>query len=314
WESFERKREKHRPNNLIPILNYLILDQTEDLEDAAEDEPEDPVEDELVEAELQELVEAELVEAELQELVEAELVEAEAEELVEAESEDFIVDLVEVELEDPVEAEPEDPAKAEPEDLLEDEDLKDLYFRATLNLFDGMEMLEELLEHGLHGSDVPQCLEITVLVFVCLFYIFSFLELLHLAFQGKKDNVEGATTLNQNDDEKEKSRKKKWRRTQATNTGFQIALNGVFFGLRITMWREYKRDAAIFLAKNLISIVMNVMPYLISFGCVDDKSDDDDGDNDGGNDDGGDDDDGDDDDGGGGNDDGGDDGDDDGDA
>ena len=199
------------------------------------------------------------------------LVEAEPEELVEAEPEDLIVDLVE--------AEPEDAADAEPEDPVEDEDLKDLYFRATLNLFDGMEMLEELLEHGMNGSDVPQGLEKTVLVFVCLFYFSSFLELLHLAFRCKEDKVEEATTVNQNDDEKEKSRKKKWKRTQATNTGFQIVLNGVFFGLRITMWRKYKRDAAIFLAKNLISIVMNAMPYLISIGCVNDKSDDDDGDN-----------------------------------
>jgi hypothetical protein len=199
----------------------------------------------------------------------------EPEDAADAEPEDVIVE----EPEDAADAEPEDAADAEPEDPVEDEDLKDLYFRATLNLFDGMEMLEELLEHGMHGSDVPQGLERTVLVFVCLFYIFSFLELLHLAFRCKEDKVEEATTINQNDDEKEKSRKKKWRRTHATNTGFQILLNGSFFGLRLGMWLGYKRGAAIFLAKNLISIVMNVMPYLIAIGCVNDKSDDDDGDN-----------------------------------
>ena len=164
--------------------------------------------------------------------------------------------------------------KEEPEDPVEDEDLKELYFRATLNLFDGMEMLEELLEYGIHENDVPLKLERVILVFVCLFYTLSFLELLHLAFRCKDDKVNQRYDDDENDEEHEKNRKKKWRYSHGVNTFFQIVLNVVFFILRMIMWRDYKRDAAIFLAKNLISFVLNVMPLLIACGCVDDKSDD----------------------------------------
>lgn len=150
------------------------------------------------------------------------------------------------------------PQKDEIEEPIEDEDLKDLYFRATLNLFDGMEMLEELLEHGTHGDDVPKGLETAILFFVCLFYFLSFLELLHLAFRGKEDD----------------QTRTRWRVTHCVNTIFQIGLNVSFFSLRMIVWIEYKRDAAIFLAKNLISIVINLMPYLIALGWVDDKNDD----------------------------------------
>ena len=118
-------------------------------------------------------------------------------------------------------------------------------------------MLEELLEHGTHGDDVSKDLEIAILFSVCLFYFLSFLELLHLAFRGKEDD------------------KTRWRVTHCVNTLFQIGLNVSFFVLRMIMWIEYKRDAAIFLAKNLISIFINLMPYLIACGCVDDKNDDD---------------------------------------
>ena len=164
--------------------------------------------------------------------------------------------------------------EGEPEDPVEDDDLKELYFRATLNLFDGMEMLEELLEYGIHENDVPLELETVILVFVCLFYILSFLELRHLAFRYEDDKVKKRNGDDDNDEKHEKNRKEKWRRSHVVNTLFQIVLNISFFTLRMVMWLGYRRDAAIFLAKNLISIVLNVMPYLIACGCVDDKSDD----------------------------------------
>ncbi|XP_028394170.1 uncharacterized protein LOC114518386 [Dendronephthya gigantea] len=163
----------------------------------------------------------------------------------------------------------------EPEDPIEDEDLKVLYFRATLNLFDGIEMLEELLEHGTQGIDVPLRLETAILVCVCLFYFLSFLELLHLAFRCKDDEANGNSNT-QNDDEER--RKKMWGVTHVVNTVFQIGLNLSFFILRMIMWLSYKREAAIFIAKNLISIVMNIMPFFVAKGWVDVKDDDNDGD------------------------------------
>ena len=132
-------------------------------------------------------------------------------------------------------------------------------------------MLEELLEHGTHGDDVPKDLEIAILVFVCLFYFLSFLELLHLAFRPEENPFK-----NEAEEKQDENRKKRWQRTHIINTVFQFFLNVSFFVLRMIMWIDCKRDAAIFLAKNLISIVINVMPYLIGWGWVDDKNDDDD--------------------------------------
>ena len=145
-------------------------------------------------------------------------------------------------------------------------------------------MLEELLEHGTHGDDVPKDLEIAILFFVCLFYFLSFLELLHLPFRCK--DKEESYYKNDAEKEKEEKREKKWQWSHGTNSFFQIGLNLSFFTLRMIMWIKHKRDAAIFLAKNLISIVINVVPYLIGCGCVDDKNDDDDNGDDGDNDDG----------------------------
>ena len=140
-------------------------------------------------------------------------------------------------------------------------------------------MLEELLEHGTHGDDVPKSLEIAILVFVCIFYSFSFLELLHLSFRPMGMDAK-EITIYKNDPLriKQEKRKTNFRWAHTTNTLFQILLNLSFFILRIIMWAKYKRDAAIFLTKNLISIVINVMPYLIARGYIDDKSDDDDDD------------------------------------
>lgn len=136
-------------------------------------------------------------------------------------------------------------------------------------------MLEELLEHGKHRDDVPKRLEIAILVFVCLFYVLSFLELLHLAFRGKEEEI---SFKNDAEKKEEENRQKYWQWTRNTNSLFQIGLNASFFILRMIMWIKYNRDAAIFLAKNLISIVISAMPYLIVWGCVVDKNDDDDDD------------------------------------
>ena len=121
-------------------------------------------------------------------------------------------------------------------------------------------MLEELLEHGTHGDDVSKGLETAILVSVCLFYFLSFLELLHLAFRPEKNPFK-----NEAEEKQDENRKKRWQKTHIINTVFQFFLNVSFFVLRMIMWIDCKRDAAIFLAKNLISIVINVMPYLIGW-------------------------------------------------
>ena len=84
-------------------------------------------------------------------------------------------------------------------------------------------MLEELLEFGLHGDDVSVQLENAILITVCLFYFFSFLELLHLPFRLQEDKPNNGNKTDE--EEKEKNRKKGWRRARLADIIFQIAFN-----------------------------------------------------------------------------------------
>ena len=67
----------------------------------------------------------------------------------------------------------------------DDGDLKALCLGATLDLFDGLEMLEVLLEHQgkPETAGIREWIEIIILVVVVIFYLLSFLELLHLFYE-----------------------------------------------------------------------------------------------------------------------------------
>ena len=129
----------------------------------------------------------------------------------------------------------------------DDGDLKALCLGATLDLFDGLEMLEVLLERqGKPETARTQesGIEIIILVVVIIFYLLSFLELLHLIYDEN-------TRL--------------FKRVLHVNSVFQFALNVSFLVIRCILWFKYNRDAAIFIAKNVISLVMSVLPIFIKY-------------------------------------------------
>ena len=129
----------------------------------------------------------------------------------------------------------------------------ELYFSATPNLFDGMEMLEVLLQDKNNVMDEE--MKIAILTAVVVFFLFSFLELFEVKY------VENESTPNSN-----------WCWEPKWPNGFQIVLNAVFLGVCLALWFAYDQDAAIFITKNVISLFYQILPYLEKCGWVSTKS------------------------------------------
>ena len=118
-----------------------------------------------------------------------------------------------------------------------------LYLTTVLDLFDGVEMLEVLHEDVC--NTVPMGWKITVLAAASLYFLLSFLEIQQVKFDSS---------------DQPKERKK----TKLCNTVSQIILNLGFLVIRLVLWFKYDFYSAIFIAKNVISLVIALVPVLES--------------------------------------------------
>ena len=118
--------------------------------------------------------------------------------------------------------------------------LEQLYFTSVMDLFDGVEMIEVLHEDVC--DKIPKGWEIAVLVAALSFFLGSFLEVHQIKFD--KD-----------DDDEAKERRK----TTVIAIIFQIVLNVAFLVIRLFLWLKYDFDSAVFLAKNVISLVVAIV-------------------------------------------------------
>ena len=128
--------------------------------------------------------------------------------------------------------------------------LNELCFRLTLDLFDGIEMLQVLLgDCDENPREIPKELEIVILAFVCVFFLVSPLELLHVKFERNG---------------KCKTRKKVfWVRSI-----FHGLVNLGLLIIRIVLWSKYDRNAPIFITKNGISLTLLVLEGLSRFDVI----------------------------------------------
>ena len=120
------------------------------------------------------------------------------------------------------------------------------YLTIVLDLFDGVEMLEVLHEDV--SKKVPMGWEVTILAAASLYFLLSFLEIQQVKFD---------------DNDQEKKREV----TKLCNTVSQIILNLSFLVIRLVLWFKYDFDSAIFIAKNVISLVIALVPVLESECC-----------------------------------------------
>ena len=115
-----------------------------------------------------------------------------------------------------------------------------LSLRIALDLFDGVEMLEVILDENELSHGIPREFEEGIIAVVCFSFFVSTLQLIELKARRYGDL-------------------KPRQRTSLSRKTIQILLvNGVFLGLRLTKYLKYGKDASIFIAKNSIIIILSL--------------------------------------------------------
>ena len=115
-----------------------------------------------------------------------------------------------------------------------------LSLRMALDIFDGVEMLDVIIEENEFSHGVPKGFEKAMLAFVCISFLLSPLQLVKIKIRGS-------------------GRWKIRRWTTGLGTTLQIiCVNCVFLGFRMYLWRGYEKDASIFIAKNAIVVCVGL--------------------------------------------------------
>ena len=115
-----------------------------------------------------------------------------------------------------------------------------LSLRIALDLFDGVEMLEVILDENELSHGIPREFEEGIIAVVCFSFFVSTLQLIELKARRYGDL-------------------KPRQCASLSRKTIQILLvNGVFLGLRLTIYLKYGKDASIFIAKNGIIIILSL--------------------------------------------------------
>ena len=115
-----------------------------------------------------------------------------------------------------------------------------LSLRIALDLFDGVEMLDVIIEESQDNNEISDSFEKAILAFVCISFLLSPLQLIEVKFDGFDEW--------------------KYRKcTMISRTTIQVlAVNCVFLGLRLALFLKFCKDASIFIAKNVIIIFLGL--------------------------------------------------------
>ena len=144
----------------------------------------------------------------------------------------------------------------------EDEILKQLYLTTVMDLFDGIEMVEVLHEDVC--DKIPMGWEIAVLIAALLFFLTSALELHQVKFTNpaKISNPEKKKAKKTKSESQNAQKQPYRKRVVKVNVFFQVLLNLAFFVIRAVLWFRYDFNSAVFLAKNVISLVVVLVDIL----------------------------------------------------
>lgn len=124
-----------------------------------------------------------------------------------------------------------------------------LSLRIALDLFDGVEMLDVIIEESQENNAISDSFEKAILAFVCISFLLSPLQLIEV----KLDRFD----------------EWKYRKcTMISRTTLQVlCVNCVFLGLRLALFLEYGKDASIFIAKNVIIIFLGLFEICSACKC-----------------------------------------------
>lgn len=132
-----------------------------------------------------------------------------------------------------------------------------LSLRIALDLFDGVEMLDVIIEESEVNNGISDDFEKGILAVVCISFLLSPLQLIEVKLGGFSDSW-------------------KYRKyTMISRTTIQVlGINCVFLGLRLALYLKYGKDASIFIAKNVIVISLGLFEICSACkccGCEDDS-------------------------------------------
>lgn len=116
---------------------------------------------------------------------------------------------------------------------------------AALNIFDGIEMLEIILMQNEGHFDLNTATEKSIVAFACISFLLSPLGLVRNKFD---------------DDGKIKERKET---SMILGPIEIIGTNFPFLVLRGVVWGKYKYEASVFIAKNIVSLVVGLVEFCI---------------------------------------------------
>ena len=122
---------------------------------------------------------------------------------------------------------------------------------AALDLFDGIEMLEiVLMQNERDDFDLDDSVEKWIIAFACLSFLVTSLGL-------TRNKVDGESTIDQREN------------GMAVTLGLLVILftNVPFLSLRIYVWSDCGYEASIFIAKNIVSLVVGLVEFCIACGC-----------------------------------------------
>ena len=132
-----------------------------------------------------------------------------------------------------------------------------LSLRIALDLFDGVEMLDVIIEESQVNDGISDSFEKGILAVVCISFLLSPLQLIEVKLDGFSDSW----------------KYRKWTMISRSTIQYLI-VNCVFLGLRLALFLEHGKDASIFIAKNVIIISLGLFEICSVYkccGCEDDS-------------------------------------------
>jgi len=132
-----------------------------------------------------------------------------------------------------------------------------LSLRIALDIFDGVEMLDVIIEESEANNAIDDSFEKAILAFVCISFLLSPLQLIEVKLDGYDSW--------------------KYRKcTMISRATIQVlVVNCVFLGLRVALFFKHGKDASIFIAKNVIIIFLGLFEICSACKCCGCESDDD---------------------------------------
>ena len=112
-----------------------------------------------------------------------------------------------------------------------------LCFQLAMDLFDAVEMIDIILDEKEHNYGIPKGFGIAMIVLACISFVLTLWPMV----------------------ENDPRRTPKRRTAIARNVVEIVMVNGAFLIIRLVIVFKYKKDESIFIAKNIIAIILSFL-------------------------------------------------------